>query len=272
MMADQPQLQESRRSLGRVLTVASQKGGVGKTTTAVNLAASLAVLQHRVLLVDLDPQGAVGLCFGLARPDVKGGMFDVFVRGENIAQFIVPAGRIELGIVPANVWSDADEEAYMLAIQPEILVRAISVVRSLFDYIILDTPPTIGPLAVASLSASDAFLIPVQCEDLAVRTVGRLLRVARKVARERNPQLTIEGIALTMVEGKTPTTCRIIEAMRRSFGDMLFRSVILRSEELARAVAMGDPVVYSHPASNSAQAYMSLAAEITGRTRQGGAL
>ncbi len=249
----------------RTIAIANQKGGCGKTTTAVNLAASLAVLQHRVLLVDLDPQGAAGLCFGLTRPDIKGGMFDVFVRGENIAQFIVPAGRIEIGIVPANVWSDEDEESYMLAIQPEILVRAINVVRSLFDYIILDTPPTIGPLAVASLSASDSFLIPVQCEDLAMRTVGRLLRVARKVSKERNPQLALEGIALTMVDGTTSTTSRIIETMQRSFGDTLLQSMILRSKDVSKAVATGEPIVYSHAASSSAQAYMNLASEITGR-------
>ncbi len=249
----------------RVVAVANQKGGVGKTTTAVNLAASLAVLERRVLLVDLDPQGAVGLSFGLARPDIKGGMLDVFVRGENIAQFIVPVGRIELGIVPANVWSDQDEESYMLAVQPEILVRAIDIVRPLFDYIILDTPPTIGPAAVASLSASDSFLIPVQCEDLAIRTVGRLMRVARKVIKERNPHLTLEGIVLTMVDARTPSTARITETMRSSFGGMLFESVVPRCEVVSRVVATGEPLIYAHAASIGAQAYINLAAELVRR-------
>jgi chromosome partitioning protein len=257
----------------RVIAIANQKGGVGKTTTAVNLGASLAVLERRVLVIDLDPQGAVPICFGIKRSEIKGGMFDVFVRGESIEDLVLEVGRIKLGVVPVNTWSDEDEEAYMLAVRPEILVRALDILRSRYDYVLIDNPPTIGPIAVASLVAADSVLIPVQCEELAVRTVGRLLRMARKVRAELNHRLRLEGIVLTMADSRTTLTTQVINTMRRNFGRYLFRTVVPRSVDLARIAVNGEPLVFTSAAARGARSYLSLAGEIiareTGKARVG---
>lgn len=251
----------------RVIAIANQKGGVGKTTTAVNLGASLAVLERRVLVIDLDPQGAVAVCFGIKRSAIKAGMFDVFVRGENILDLVLKVGKVQLGVVPMNTWSDEDEEAYMLAVRPEILVRALRLLRPSYDYILLDNPPTIGPVAVAALAASDSMLIPVQCEELAVRTVGRLLRLARKVRGELNHRLRLEGIVLTMADSRTTLTSQVIGTMRRNFGRFLFQTIVPRSVDLARITASGEPLVFNSASARGSRAYLSLAAEIVARER-----
>lgn len=254
----------------RVVAIANQKGGVGKTTTAVNLAASLAVLEMRVLLVDLDPQGAVATCFGLKRSEVTGGMYDVFVKGEAIHKFIVQVGRVPLGIVPVNIWTDDEEEAYTLAIRAEILSRAIESLRSNFDFILIDNPPTIGPIAVASLAAADSLLIPVQCENLAVLAVGKILRLMRKIKATINPRLELEGLVVTMVDSRTTLTAEILNSMRHSFGDYLFRSPVPRTVDLAKAVARGEPLLFHNARSGGAQAYLQLAWELSRRATQGG--
>ncbi len=254
----------------RIISIVNQKGGCGKTTTTVNLAASLAVLERKVLVIDLDPQGAAAVCFGIKRADIMGGMFDVFVRGENIIQFVKKVGRVELSVVPVNIWSNEDEEAYMLAIRPEILVRALDLVRPFYQYILIDNPPTIGPLAVASMVAADSLLIPVQCEDLSMRTVGRLLRVARKVRTEHNPRLLLEGMVLTMADSRTTLTAKVINTMRANFSQHLFRTVVARTVALARVSATGEPLIFTSLAARGAQAYLSLAGEIIAREKHGG--
>ena len=252
----------------RVVSIANQKGGVGKTTTAVNLAASLAVLERRVLLIDLDPQGAVAPCFGVDRKLIKGGALDLFVHGGEIVKFIIPVGKVDLGIVPVNVWNDEDEEAYLHAVSSEILTKALDEVRPFYDYIIFDNPPTVGPVAVASLTASDSVLIPVQCEDMSVRTLGRLMQLERKIAQRQNPRLTLEGILLTMVDGRTTMTARIVNTMRRNFGNVLFQTVVPRSVDLAKIVARGQPLLFTHVATRGAQAYLALAAELKAREKR----
>jgi chromosome partitioning protein len=251
-----------------VLAVANPKGGVGKTTTAVNLAASLAVLDRRILLFDLDPQGSAAQCLGISHSDVRGGSYDVFVRGEAPAPFTLEVGRIPLSILPANVWTQDEEEAYVRAVRSEVLVRALEGVRRFYDYVILDNPPMLGSVTMASLMASDSLLVPVQCEELPVKALGRLMTLHRKVLSQGNPELCLEGVLLTMVDGRTMMSARIINLMRRNFGSLLFRTMIPRSVDLARSVQAGTPLLLTNAASRGAQSYLNLATELVHRQSQ----
>ena len=167
--------------------------------------------------------------------------------------------------MPSNVWTAVEEEQYLFSIRAEILKRALASLRTRYDYILLDNPPTIGPVAVASFGAADSLLIPAQCEELSVLNLGKLLRTAREVRQKQNPGLDLEGIVLTMADRRTSLSAEAISTMRRSFNPWIFSTVIERCDDLARVAARGEPLVFTSAANRGAQAYLGLATEIVAR-------
>ena len=254
-----------KRELPRVFALANQKGGVGKTTTTVNLGASLADLGYKVLVVDLDPQGNATTGLGIDGRNFDVSMYDVMLHDVPLEDCIEPTNIRNLFIVPATIdLAGADIELVPVFSRELRLRKAIDLVREDFQYILIDCPPSLGLITVNGLAAASEVLVPIQCEYYALEGVGQLLRNVELVRSNLNPGLEVTTIVLTMYDGRTKLADQVVEEVRSHFGDVVCRTVIPRSVRVSEAPSFGQPVTVHDPTSRGAIAYRELAKEVSG--------
>ncbi len=246
-----------------IIVIASQKGGVGKTTTAVNLGASLAILGKKTLIVDLDPQGSIGASFHLNELKIEYGFYDVVVKKVPLAAAITDIGLDNLEIVPSNVGSEEKEiELFTHALDESILKSILKPLKDMYDYILLDCPPSLGSITVNALVAGDSIIIPVQSEYYSIRALGKFLRTIKAIGKKYNPRLTFSGILVTMFDRRLKKSKEILDELQSSFKDLIFKTIIPRNSKVAEAPAHGKPVALVDMSSPGAITYFKLAEEI----------
>lgn len=249
--------------MARIISVANQKGGVGKTTTTVNLGASLTSFGKKVLLIDIDAQGNATSGVGVKKSDVDKDIYDVLVNDTPISEVIHQTTRKGLDIVPATIQlAGAEIELTPIMARETRLKMAISEVASSYDYILIDCPPSLGHLTINSFTASDSILIPVQCEYYALEGLSQLLNTVRLVQKHFNPELRIEGVLLTMFDARTNLGAEVVEEVRTYFRERVYDTIIPRNVRLSEAPSHGLSIIDYDPRSRGAEVYQALAKEV----------
>ena len=247
----------------RILAVTNQKGGVGKTTTTVNLAASLASSQKRVLLIDLDPQGNATMGSGVEKRDLQSSVYDVLLGNKTIAQARKPAGTGGYDVLPANrELAGAELELADMPRREMRLKESLQAVMEDYDYVLIDCPPALNLLTLNGLCAAKSVMIPMQCEYYALEGLSDLVNTIRKVRANLNPVLEIEGLLRTMFDPRNALAQQVSAQLETHFGDKVYKTVIPRNIRLAEAPSYGMPVLFHDKASKGTQAYMALAGEM----------
>ncbi|MBD0824974.1 MULTISPECIES: ParA family protein [Aestuariibaculum] len=249
--------------MGKIIAIANQKGGVGKTTTSINLAASLGVLEKKVLLIDADPQANATSGIGMDVESVEVGTYQLLEHSHAPKEAIVKTDTPNLDIIPAHIdlvaieieLVDKDQREYMLK-------KALVDIKDDYDYIIIDCAPSLGLLTLNALTAADAVIIPIQCEYFALEGLGKLLNTIKSVQKIHNKELDIEGLLLTMYDSRLRLSNQVVEEVQKHFNDMVFQTIIQRNVRLSEAPSYGESIINYDAASKGATNYLSLAKEI----------
>jgi len=253
----------------RIIAIANQKGGVGKTTTAINLATALAAVKKRVLLIDLDPQGNASTGLGVAPKDRLTNTYHVMMGAADLAAAILPTTVPGLDIVPSGIdLSGAELELIDVADREHTLSRALDTMPAAYDYVLIDSPPALGLLTLNALVAAQAVLVPLQCEFFALEGVSHLVRTIERVRQAFNPGLELQGIVLTMYDKRNNLANQVAGDVREFFGDKVYETMIPRNVRVSEAPSYGRPVLVYDLACAGSQAYLHLAGEVIRRERR----
>ena len=251
--------------VAKIIAVANQKGGVGKTTTSVNLAACLAAKQQKVLLVDCDPQGNASSGYGIEKSALDQTIYQVLIDNVAVKTVIQPT-EFKVDVLPANIELAGAEVELVAALSRETrLKRALDTVKAAYDYIIIDCPPSLGLLTLNSLAAADSVLMPIQCEFYALEGVSQLMNTIELVRNNLNPSLEIEGVVMTMYDSRTKLAEQVVAEVRENFGDVVYKTMIPRTVRLSEAPSYGQPIIYYDKRSKGADVYRNLAEEVIAR-------
>lgn len=255
--------------MSRIIAITNQKGGVGKTTTCVNLAASLAATRRRVLLVDLDPQGNATMGSGVNKHELELGGYHLLLEETPIADIIVDAGEAGYKLLPGNSDLTAAEVQLMQLDERETrLGRRLQPIVDQYDYVLIDCPPSLNMLTLNALTAADAVFIPIQCEYYALEGLSALMETVRQIREVINPRLEIEGLLRTMFDARNNLANEVSQQLLEHFGEKVYRTIIPRNVRLAEAPSYGAPIIKYDKASRGAIAYLALAAELVRRERE----
>ncbi|SHJ40095.1 ParA family protein [Pseudozobellia thermophila] len=255
--------------MGKIIAIANQKGGVGKTTTTVNLAASLGVLEKKVLLIDADPQANATSGLGIEVDGVELGTYQLLELTKTAKETIIETDSPNLDLIPAHIdlvaieieLVDKDDREYMMK-------RAISDLRDAYDYILIDCAPSLGLLTLNALTAADSVIIPIQCEYFALEGLGKLLNTIKSVQKVHNPNLDIEGMLLTMYDSRLRLSNQVVEEVRKHFADMVFDTIIQRNVRLSEAPSYGESIIKYDASSKGATNYLNLANEVVKKNKE----
>ena len=254
--------------MGKIIAIANQKGGVGKTTTSINLAASLGVLEKKVLLIDADPQANASSGLGIDVENVAIGTYQIIIHDNTPQEGIIKCSAPNVDVIPAHIdlvaieieLVDKENREYMLK-------KALESVKENYDYIIIDCAPSLGLLTLNALTAADSVVIPIQCEYFALEGLGKLLNTIKSVQKIHNPELDIEGLLLTMFDSRLRLSNQVVEEVQKHFNDMVFKTIIQRNTKLSEAPSYGESIINFDATSKGAANYLSLANEIISKNK-----